>query len=202
MFDMLAKVCIAWPKRWGEYVSPACWIKRTLPEVTLPRNVTPFELLFDRKPRISIHTLVPQIDATNRSEGLDNFVENRRLNFWEERLALDKRHQSKDKSRQKAKRKITRESAGTVAQTSDLIVLVRKSGSNVERNGYGGKLEHERWTGPWKINKILNAGLIIEVVMEGKSTRTRHVSPEDIKSFHAIPPDLRHPFAEESAQFA
>ncbi|CAM9574902.1 unnamed protein product, partial [Ascophyllum nodosum] len=71
-----------------------------------------------------------------------------------------------------------------------------------ERNGSGGKLEHERWAGPWKLTKVLNADLIIEVVMEGRSTRTRHVSPGGIKLFHIRPPDLRHPLADEFAQFA
>ena len=38
--------------------------------------------------------------------------------------------------------------------------------------------------------------------MEGKSTRTRHVSPGGIKPFHIRPPDLRHPLADEFAQLA
>ena len=38
--------------------------------------------------------------------------------------------------------------------------------------------------------------------MEGRSTQTRHVSPGGIKPFHIRPPDLRHPLADEFAQFA
>ena len=38
--------------------------------------------------------------------------------------------------------------------------------------------------------------------MEGRSTRTRHVSPKGIKPFHSTPSDLRHPLADEFAQFA
>ena len=90
MLDMLAELCIAWPKRWDEYVAPACWLKRTLPDPTLPNNMTLFELLFGRKPRISPDTLVPQIDATDVSGGLDSFVESRRQNFREVRLALER----------------------------------------------------------------------------------------------------------------
>ena len=201
MLDMLEELCIAWPKRRDEYVAPACWIKHTLPDPTLPNNMTPFELLFGRKPRTSLDTLVPQIDATDRSGGLESFVESRRQNFREVWLALEKRHQSKVNARLKANEKITRESAGTRAQARNLV-LVKESSSNIERNGSGGKLEHERWTGPWKIIKVLNAGLIIEVVMEGRSTRTRHVSPGGIKPFNIRPPDLRHPLADEFAQFA
>ena len=102
-------------------------------------------------------------------------MESRRQNFREVRLALEKRHQNKVNARLKANENISRESAGTGAQVGDLV-LVKESSSNIERNGTGGKLEHERWTGPWKITKVLNAGLIIEVVMEGRSTQTRHVS--------------------------
>ena len=43
---------------------------------------------------------------------------------------------------------------------------------------------------------------MIAVVMEGKSTQTRPVSPKGIKPFHARPPDLRHPLDDEFAQFA
>ena len=105
MLDMLAELCIAWPKRYDEYVSPACWIKRTLPDPTLPKNMTPFELLIGRKPRVSLDTLVPQIDATDRSGGLDNFVESRRQNFREVQLTLEKRHQSKANARLKQNNK-------------------------------------------------------------------------------------------------
>ena len=154
-----------------------------------------------RKPRISLDTLVPQRDATDRSGELDNFVDSRRKNFREVRLALEKRHRSKTNARLEANKKIIRESAGTVPQTGDLV-LVRESSNNVERDGSGGKLEHERGTGPWKITKVLNAGLTIEVVMEGRSTQICHVSPKCIKPFHARPPDLRHPLADEFAQLA
>ena len=78
MLDMLAELCIAWSKRWDEYFSSACWIKRTLPDPTLPKTMTSFELLFGQKPRISLDNLVQQIDATDKPRGLDNFVKSRR----------------------------------------------------------------------------------------------------------------------------
>ena len=138
---------------------------------------------------------------TDRSGEPDYFVESRRQNFREVRLALEKRRQNRVNARLKANNKTTRGSAGTVAQARDLV-LVKELSSNMERNGSGGKLEHERWTGPWKITKVLNVGLIIEVVMEGRSTRSRHVSPGGIKLFHVRPLDLRHPLADVFAQFA
>ena len=74
-----------------------------------------------RKPRVPLDTLVPQIDGTDRSGGLDNFVESRRQNFREVRPVPVKRHQSKANARPKANNKIIRGSAGTVAQTGDLV---------------------------------------------------------------------------------
>ena len=53
--------------------------------------------------RIPLDTLVPQIDATDRSGGLDNFVESRRQNFKEIRPVPVKSHQSKANARPKSK---------------------------------------------------------------------------------------------------
>ena len=99
MLDMLAELSVAWPKRWDKHVSLAFWIKRTLPDPTLSNNITLLEPLLGRKLRLSLDTLVPQIDDTARTGGLDNFVERRRQSFREVRLTLQKRHQSKAMSR-------------------------------------------------------------------------------------------------------
>ena len=64
-------------------------------------------------------------------------------NFREVRPVPVTRHQSKANARPKSNNKIVGESAGTVAQTGDLV-LVKEASSNVERNGSSGKLEHER----------------------------------------------------------
>ena len=56
--------------------------------------------------------------------------------------------------------------------------------------------------GLWKINKVLPAGLIIEVVMEGKKIRIRQTPPEGIKPFYAQPSYLRHLLVDKSAHFA
>ena len=63
--------------------------------------------------------------------------------FQEVRPVPVKRHQSKANARSKTKQQNNRESAGTVAQTGNLV-LAKESSSNVERNGSSGKLEHER----------------------------------------------------------
>ena len=71
---------------------------------------------------IFLDTLVPQIDATDRSEGLDNFMESRWQHFREVRLVLEKkRHQSKVETRLRVNNKITRGPAGIVAQTGDIV---------------------------------------------------------------------------------
>ena len=117
-----------------------------------------------RKPRIPLDTLMPQIDGTARSGGLDNFVESRRQNFREVRPVPVKHHQNKANARPKANNKIGRESAETVAQTGDLVFVKESSSSNVERNGSSDKFEHELGTSPWKITKVLKRGLDNQVV--------------------------------------
>ena len=89
-----------------------------------------------------------------------------------------------------------RESAGTVAQTGDLI-LVKGPDNNIDRNGRGGKLEHERWMGSWNIIKTFDAGLTIRIVLGRRNTHTRHVLPGCTKPFYARPPDLRHHLTNE-----
>ena len=81
--ELLAELCRSRPERWDEYVSPAIWIKRTSPDVSLPSNMTPFELLFGRKPRTSSDSLVPLSAETEQSGGLDNFVERRKQSLRE-----------------------------------------------------------------------------------------------------------------------
>ena len=58
-------------------MSPAIWIKHTLPDTSLPSNMAPFELLSGRNPRKSLDALVPLSGETEQSGGLHNFVERR-----------------------------------------------------------------------------------------------------------------------------
>ena len=75
---MLDELCKAWPDRWDEYVAPTCWIKRSLPDSSLPFKMVAFELLFDRKSRTSLDSLVPLLDDATQPGSLDNFVEQRK----------------------------------------------------------------------------------------------------------------------------
>ena len=88
-------------------------------------------------------------------------MESRRHNFREVRPVPVERHQSKANARPKANNKILRELSGVVAQTRDLVLVKESSSINVARNGSGSKLKHERGTGPWRLTKVLNAGLIV-----------------------------------------
>ena len=80
--EMLVELCRAWPGRRDEYVAPACWIKRTLPDSSLQSKMTAFKLLFGRKPRTSLDSLVPLLDAAAQPASLDNFVEQRKHFFF------------------------------------------------------------------------------------------------------------------------
>ncbi|CAB1107819.1 unnamed protein product [Ectocarpus sp. CCAP 1310/34] len=86
--ELLAELCRPWPDRWDEYVSPAMWIKRTLPDTSLPTYMTPFEFLFGRKPRTSLDSLVPLTDEMDQERGVDNFVERRKHNLREVGLVM------------------------------------------------------------------------------------------------------------------
>jgi len=198
MQDVLAELCESWPERWDEYASPACWIKRTLPDPSLPKRMSPFEILFGRKPHTPLDTLAPQMDGADTREDLDSFVEQRRQVLCEVKSALVRRHEAKVAAREKENAKIARTSSGVLAQPGNLV-LVREAESTLSRRGRGDKLEHERWTGPWEVKRVLQEGLSVEVEMQGRQLRRRRVPTSLIKPFHKRPTDLRHPMADEFA---
>ena len=89
--ELLAELCQSWPERWDEHVSPAIWTKRTLPDASYPSNMTPFELMFGRKPRTSLDSLVPLSEEAGQSGGLDNALKQRKQGLRGVRLAFEKR---------------------------------------------------------------------------------------------------------------
>ena len=200
--EFLAELCRSWPERWDEYVLPTIWIKRTLPDVSLPSNMTPFELLFGRKPRTPLDSLVPLSAETEQSGGLDNFVERREQNLREVRLALEKQHNLRVTARARANASISRPSAG-VALEKGSLVLVRESESSRHRDNRGRKLKHDHYTGLWRVTEVLQTGLSMQVTMRGRKQRTRNnVSTADIKPYYLRPLSLRHSLADEFAQYA
>lgn len=199
--EMLAELCRSWPDRWDEYVSPAIWMKRVLPDLSLPADMTPFELLFGRAPRTSLDSLVPLARETERPGGLDNFVERRRQNMREVRLALEKRGDGQAAARAKGNASIVQPSAGVkVIQGS--LVLVRESASSRYRDARGIKLQHDLYTGPWTVTEVLQTGLSAQVSMRGRKQRSRRVSLGDVRPFHVRPSHLRHSLADEFALYA
>ena len=199
--DALSELCESWPERWDEYISPACWVKRTLPDPRLPGNMSPFEILLGRKPRTPLDTLTPQIDGADTAEGLDSFIERRQQVFSEVKSAMERKYKEKVATRERENAKISRASPGVQAQTGNLV-LVRESDSALYRRGRGDKLEHEKWTGPWRVKEVLQEGLMLEVEMQGRQLRRRKVSTAAVKPFYTRPENLRHPMADEFAQQA
>lgn len=64
MQEVLSELCVSWPELLGKHTSAATWITRTLIGSNLPEQISPFEILFGRRPRIPLDILVPKIDDT------------------------------------------------------------------------------------------------------------------------------------------
>ena len=126
MLDVLSELCKTWPTRWNEYIALACWTKHTMPDPFLPSTMTPFDLLFG--PRTSFNMLVPQMDDTEVTRGLENFIGGCRHSLREVWQALERLREGREKARQLHKATIQRPSAGTRAAKGDLV-LARESDS-------------------------------------------------------------------------
>lgn len=163
--------------------------------------MSPFEFLFGRRPRTSLDTLVPGAGVTDNTKGLDNFVEQRRQNLLEVRLAMEKRNELRMATRAKANADISRPSAGVTADRGSLV-LVRTPASLRHRDRHGMKLQHDLYTGPWTVVEVLERGLSVRVEMKGLRPRSRRVSCADVKPFHVRPVHLRHSIGDEFAQYA
>ena len=117
MQDVLAELCASWPERWDEYAAPACWVKRTLPDPSLPNRMSPFEILFARKPRTTLDTLVPQMDGADTAEGLDGFVEQRRASPSRSEVSVGKETREQSGSKGEGKRKDCQGFGGSASST-------------------------------------------------------------------------------------
>ena len=102
--------------------------------------MTPFELLFGRKPRTSLESLIPLSAETEQSGGLKNFVERRKQNLREIRFALETRHNLRVIARARANASTSRPSAG-VALKKGSLVFVRESESSRHRDNRGQRAE-------------------------------------------------------------
>ena len=129
--------------------------------------MTPFQLLFGRSPGTALDVLVPQMDDTETTGGLTDFMENHRHNVRDFAEALKKIHESRAKTRQRRNAEIRRPSSG-VGSTEGDLVLAWESESSLFRQGMGSKLVHEKWTGPWKVGRMVFKELSSVIEMEGR----------------------------------
>ena len=147
---MLAELRKAWPECWDEYVTPACWIKRTLPDSSLPSKMTSFELLFSRKPRASLESLAPLLDDAKQPGNLDNFVEQRKQKLLEVRKGLERRHAVRVATRKRVNATKNRSSIGVTVKAGNLV-LVEEVRSTRNREGCGNKLHDGKYTASWTV---------------------------------------------------
>ena len=153
---MLSKLRKAWPDRWDEYVAPARWVERNLPDSSLPSNMTSFELLFSRKPRASLDSLVPLLDDAKQLGNLDNFVEQRNRNLLEVRKGLKQRHDMRVATRKRVNTTKNRSSIGVAVKAGNLV-LVEEAGSTHNREGCRNNLHDEKYTDPWTVKRVLRS---------------------------------------------
>ncbi|CAN0002469.1 unnamed protein product [Choristocarpus tenellus] len=120
LLEVLSELCVKWPDRWDEYVSPACWAQRTTPDPSDPLNSTPFRVLFDHDPRTWLDAVITKLDGDIEAGRLDFFIEQRRKNFREVREVQERRMSTQQKYRERANALITRSSPGLGSKPGDL----------------------------------------------------------------------------------
>lgn len=146
MQDVLSEVCRPWLERWDEYAELACWMKRTMPDPSLPKIMSLFQILFGRSPCTPVDALVLQVDDGEEVLGLENSVERQRQRAQQVQAALVKRHADQEAARQSANVAMSRASKGAEAEVGDLV-MVKEMESTLHRDGIHQKLAHEKWTG-------------------------------------------------------
>ena len=148
--EALGELCKTWLRRCDEYVQPALWIHRTSPDLCLPGKPTPFRLFFDRHARTQIDARHPDIDGGDFRGGMHSDVADKRQAYKEVRdvrMALSKRHQDRQKSRESRDAEIGRTTVGTHFVVGGKV-LVKEAESVMAREGIHHNLAHEHWTGP------------------------------------------------------
>ena len=131
-------------------------LKRTLPDLWLPSKITSFELLFSRKPRASLDSLVPLLDDAKQPGNLDNFVEQRKHKLVEVRKGLERRHAVRVATRKRVNATKNHSSIGVAVKAGNLD-LVEEAGSTRNREGCGNKLHDEKYTTPWTVKQVLRS---------------------------------------------
>ena len=143
MHGVLSELCVSWPTRWDDYVRVATWIHRLTPDESLPGNATPYRMFFGRDPRTQLDELAPILD--NNGQGLERTVAAERQMTREVRKALAQRQENKNRQRELANGRISRQSPGAKSKVGDKV-LVRESTSTLHRDGVHPKLAQEHFT--------------------------------------------------------
>ena len=152
----MAELRKAWTDTWNEHVAPACWIERNLPDLSLPSNMTSFELLFSREPRASLDSLVPPFDDAKQPDNLDNFVEQGNRNLLEVRKGLEQRYSVRVVTRKRVNATKNRSLISVTVKVGSLV-LVEEAGSTRNREGCVNKLHDEKYTDPWTVKRVLRS---------------------------------------------
>lgn len=197
----MAELCKSWPERWDEHVSPAIWIKRTLPDLSLPSRLT----LRDTVQPATSH--VARLVGTTREQ-----TRGRR------RPRQLRREAQAEYARGPCSFGRATRLAGGCPRKSQPVHLETVAGNvcgagqprtcagigQFQTRGWkrGRKLHHQLYTGPWEVSEVLQKGLSVRVLMKGRRQRDRRVSLADVKLFHTRPVPFRHSLADEFAQFA
>ena len=79
-------------------------------------------------------------------------------------MALSKRHEDRQKSRESRNARIGRTSVRTRVVVGDKV-LVKEAESMMTREGI--HLAHEHWTRPWEVTEVVQPGLSYIVTMNG-----------------------------------
>lgn len=139
LLDIISELCVSWLNRWDEYVSPAIWTKRTLPDISLSSNMSLIKLPFGRKPCRSRDSFAPISDEAEIIGELNNFVGQHEQNMREVCLGLVTHESARSAARVSGNATISWPSAG-VSITPGNLAAVRESESTIHRDGRRRKL--------------------------------------------------------------
>ena len=126
LHEALGELCKTWPRRWKEYVPPAMWTHRTTPDLSLPGKPTPYRLFFGRDVRTQLDATHPEIDGGDFNGGMHSYVADKRQAYKkvrDVRMALSKRHDDRQKSRESRVGEIIRTSVGTRIVVGDKVLV-------------------------------------------------------------------------------
>ena len=143
--EALGELCKTWSRRWDEYVQPALWIHRTTLNLRLTGKPTPCRSAFGRDARTQLDATHPEIDGGDFRGGMHRYVADKCQAYKkvrDVRVALMKRHEDRQKSRESRNADIGQTSVGTRVVVGDKV-LAKEAESVIARVGIHHKLAHK-----------------------------------------------------------